>query len=181
MLIPNKVSGYYDLTTKKYLAKIFDEKFAKLYTIVTILLKIVKSETEPYSEFNRLNYHICYLIYRFANKVEDINSIESYFKDDKTLENQTELEQNELINTIYSNVYNVLKEEKAFKTVLEYVVNVIRTKYSALLDTSDKKKERILYDPVQKLKGVKGNKKAVFENFDADFSENFKSLIDKLK
>ncbi|MDR3274417.1 MAG: hypothetical protein LBS81_00160 [Endomicrobium sp.] len=46
MLIPNKVSGYFDIITLKYVDKIFDERFVKLYYILTILLKFIETEVE---------------------------------------------------------------------------------------------------------------------------------------
>jgi hypothetical protein len=44
MLIPNKVSGYFDVITLKYVDKIFDERFVKLYYILTVLLKFIETE-----------------------------------------------------------------------------------------------------------------------------------------
>ncbi len=177
MLIPNKVSGYYDVTTKKYLDLIFDERFSKIYTILTVILKLVKFEIDE-SDFNRLSYHICYLIYRFVNKNQDINSIEEYFRDGKNFENDEELTiQNKLIECIYSNLYSVIKSEITFKNTLEYITGVIKEKYPELLDISDKKKERILYSPVHRTKGIKKN--PIFDNFDEHFSRKFTDFIQK--
>ncbi|SQA94312.1 Uncharacterised protein [Capnocytophaga ochracea] len=63
MLIPNKVSGYFDKTTAKYIEYIFDETLIDIYVRSTILLKFIEEKIEDDNlEFARLKYHILYLI-----------------------------------------------------------------------------------------------------------------------
>ncbi|MBI3501079.1 MAG: AIPR family protein [Bacteroidetes bacterium] len=177
MLIPNKVSGYFDQTTLKYVDKIFDERFAKLYLIMTSLLKLVEDEVdEKYPEFSRLKYHLIYLIYKLSNKEIDIKSFEEYFREGtEDIEEEEIIKQNQLINKVYSNIYLVLKNKTSFDKVLVYVTTKIKENYSGLLDLSDKEKEKILYKPVEKLKRTRAT--PVFENFSSVFTDDYKTII----
>lgn len=189
LLIPNKVTGYYDLTTKKYLNKIFDELFIKTYALNTVFCKLVIDEIENnYPEFNRLKYHICYLGYRFLNKDLPINNIETYFRDKEDYEieentsneNKKEIEEflNNLkgtINSISSNYYLLFKKEVYFKNLISYITSIIKSDYPQLLNFTSKKEERIIYDPVEKLKGVR--KIPVFENFKVTFNKTLTEII----
>lgn len=175
MLIPNKVSGYYDHTTTKYIDKIFDERFIKIYVIVTCLLKIVENELDDDTKYKRLKYHVVYLAYRISNRELDINSLEEYFRNKSQEEeniSESEIEyQNELLNKIYSNIYSVLTNENRFKNLINYIKNKMELNYPLLFDLSDKEKEKIIYTPVQKL--YKTRSKPIFENFDTVFTEDY--------
>ena len=178
LLIPNKVSGYFDQTTLKYVEKIFDERFLKMYVILTALLKNIEEELEVnYPDFLRLKYHILYLYYKFVNKDEKINSIEEYFRElnYEDLEDEFIESQNNFINKIYSNIYISMKNRQNFIKMMSYLTCKIKENYLLLLDLSDKTKEKILYKPVEKLKRTRAT--PVFENFATIFNDDFKVLI----
>lgn len=177
MLIPNKVSGYFDHTTLKYLDRIFDERFTKLYIITSVLLKFVENEIEDtYPTFVRHKYHVTYLIYRFLNKGENIKLIEDYFREDnEDLDEQEILEQNDLINRIYSNISKIFKSKENFNKILAYVIKKIEDNYPNILDLSDKSKEKILYKPVEKLKRTRIT--PIFENFNTIFVDEYEKII----
>ena len=180
LLIPNKVSGYFDQTTLKFIEKIFDERFIRLYHTITALYKLVENETdEKYPDFKRLNYHILYLIYKYLNKSEDINSFETFFKDKDNDELEIdEIEsQDTLINKVVSNLYVVLNDRQNFDKVLEYIMKKIKDSYPELINIANKKDEKVLYKPVEKLKRVRTN--PVFDNFNTVFSEELVSIINK--
>jgi hypothetical protein len=169
LLIPNKVSGYFDQTTMKYVDIIFDERFSKLYLILTGLFKIIEDNIETSNlEFKRLKFHLTYLFYKFCNKDENINSIEEYFrrKDDEYTEEEIE-EQNKLINKIYSNIYSAIKDKENFEKTLQHICTIIKKDYPNLLDLDTKVKEKILYKPVEKLPRIRTT--PIFDDFSTNF------------
>jgi hypothetical protein len=182
LLIPNKVSGYFDYTTSKYLDRIFDENFLQLYSLVTVLLKFIEDKIESNSEFIRLKYHICYLIYKFVNKDINLNYFEEYFRNRTNAEEEINEEEFTnlvaLIKSVTTNLYKLLKEEKVFEVVFDYITNKLKTNYPDFLDLSTKDKEKILYKPVEKL--YRTRTQPVFENFKDIFSEEFNELIEKI-
>ena len=173
MLIPNKVSGYFDQTTLKYINKIFDEKSTKIYVIVTILYKIIEENVdEKYPEFNRLKYHLLYLFYRMVSKGTEYKNVEEYFREiNEDMEEDTLV----IINKVYSNINRILRNQQSFDNVLEYITNNIKTNYPALLDLSDREKEKILYRPVEKLKRIRTT--PIFENFQTVFTTEIETLM----
>jgi hypothetical protein len=180
LLIPNKVSGYFDKTTSKLLDIIFDDRYMKLYAILTVLFKIIENEIEEnYCNFNRLKYHLCYLFYKFVNKNEDCNSIEAYFRNRKSATeelNEDELNnQNELITRIYSNIYGKLKNRDTFINIIKYIISKVTENYPDLLDLSTKERERILYKPVERLYRIRSQ--PVFGNFEEIFSESLETFM----
>jgi hypothetical protein len=180
MLIPNKVSGYFDKTTAKYIDQVFDENFIKLYTLLTVLYKSVEEYVENNKpSHNRLKFHICYLVYKVANRDEDLLVVESFLRDkDKEEEEYPDEKISEiksLVNTIYSNIYQSIKDETVFNNVVKYVTNKIDTNYSILLDTSTKEKEKILYTAVEKLPRIRVT--PIFENFKDIFIEDYSSIL----
>jgi len=179
MLIPNKVSGYFDSTTSKYLDQIFDELFIKLYAILTVIFKSVEDYIEKNNPtLNRLKYHICYLFYRFSSKLEKLTDIEEYLREkDKDKYSEEEIENiKQMIEKIYSNMYQCIKDEESFTKIIKYLIGKISNSYSELLDTSTKEKEKILYKAVEKLPRIRVS--PVFENFDTIFIDNYKTILE---
>lgn len=169
MLIPHKVSGYFDSTTAKYIDNIFEERFVKLYYIVTIAYKLVEQYLELHNlNLIRLRYHIFYLFYKLCNKDVDVNEIEIYFRKKISNENLTEEEikkQEIIINKIYSNLYGNIKEKDSFEKILTYIISILNNEYPLLANIDTKDKEKILYKTVDK--SQRGEK--VFENFNEKF------------
>jgi len=180
MLIPNKVSGYFDKTTSKYLDQIFDELFIKLYAILAVTYKSVEDYIENNNPtFHRLKYHICYLFYRFSNKSEKLTDIEEYLREidkDKCSEEDNIENIKQMIKRIYSNMYQCIKDEQSFAKVMNYLIDKISNNYSDLLDTGTKEKEKILYKAVEKLPRVRVT--PIFENFDTIFIEDYKTILE---
>lgn len=178
MLIPNKVSGFFDKTTSKYIDQIFDENFIKLYTILTVLYKSVEDYIENnHNTHNRLKFHICYLIYKFANKNKDLSSIEEFLrsKDKEDYSDEKIEEIKLLINTIYLNICKSIESEMVFSNVVEYIMNKIKNNYPMLLDLSTKEKERELYRAVEKLPRIRVS--PIFSNFSNIFTEDYNLVI----
>lgn len=176
LLIPNKVSGYFDQTTLKYIERIFDERFIKFYHTITILFKLIENETdETYVEFKRLNYHLLYIIYKLINKGIDINSFEIYFKEVDEFDPEDAVSQDLIINQVVSNIYKIINNKLAFNKVLDYTIVKIKASYPELINIVNKKDEKILYKPVEKLKRVRAI--PVFENFQTVFTDEIDSII----
>ncbi len=183
LLIPNKVTGYFDVTTSKYLDKIFEERFLNLYAVLTALLKLVESNLDNESDLSRLRYHICYLIYKYLNKGLDVKKIEEYFRvksvDDEQPENEIE-GLDELITNITSNIFKYLKNEDIFLKIFEYIITKIKSDYCDLLDLSSREKEKLLYKPVEKLYRTR-TPQPLFENFNGVFVEDIGEIVDENK
>lgn len=176
LLIPNKVSGYFDQTTLKYIERIFDERFIKFYHTITILFKLIENETdETYVEFKRLNYHLLYVIYKLVNRGIDINSFETYFKEVDDLEPEDAENQDLIINQVVSNISKIITNKLSFKKIFDYVTNKIKNSYPELINIANKKDEKILYKPVEKLKRVRTS--PVFDNFQSIFIDEIESII----
>ncbi len=177
MLIPNKVSGYFDQTTLKYIDKIFDERFLELYFIITASFKLIEDEIEEnYLDFNRLKYHILYLFYKFLNKDVDLKEFEQYFRisndeyDDEYIKSQ-----DVLIKSVYSNFYSIINNENNFKKIISYLIDKTREKFPELLDLSTKEKERILYKAVERLPRIRTM--PIFDEFNTIYSDNLTTII----
>lgn len=179
MLIPNKVSGYFDQTTLRYLNTVFDEQFTKVYINITILLKFIENYLKEYYPSNeRLKYHILYIVYRIIVKDDERRrNIEKYLKntDDRdTLFNTEECELKNIISEINTNLYSILSDETKFITLLEYVILNLKNKIPQFFEISDKKSEKILYQNVEKLPRVRV---ISIENFQYIFDKNFEEII----
>ncbi|NLT52740.1 MAG: AIPR family protein [Ignavibacteria bacterium] len=177
MFYPHRVSGYFDSTTARYINNIFEERFLKLYFILTVLLKITEEYIENnYPERSRLKFHIIYLFYKLINKDLLINEIEKYFRKKHTIdvlsideqENQTKA-----INKINSNIFDILKNETKFNKIIIYLLDVIQSEYPLLVDLNSKDKEKILYKTVDE--SQRGEK--VFSNFNEKFTKSIDEII----
>lgn len=177
MFIPHKVSGYFDTTTGKYIDNIFEERFLKLYHITTVILKLIEEELEQSQPtLVRLKYHISYLLYKLCNKGLELNEVEKYFRKKTASENLSDeeiLEQDKLIEKIYSNLFWVIKDKELFQKTINYIVDVLKKDYSALTSIDTKDKEKILYKTVDSVQ--RGEK--VFGNFDENFSKTIKEIL----
>ncbi len=177
MLIPHKVSGYFDTTTSKYIDNIFEERFLKLYHIITVLLKIIEEEIEQnHQSMQRLKYHICYLMYKLSNKGVDINQIETYFRKKTTsddLSDEEIKEQEKIINEVYSNINWLIKDKEVFSKALKYIIEILTKEYPLLINIDTKDKEKILYKTVDSIQ--RGER--VFSNFDEKFPKTIKEII----
>jgi hypothetical protein len=177
MLIPHKVSGYFDTTTGKYIDNLFEERFLKLYHLVTVLLKATEEEMElNFSSLQRLKYHVTYLLYKLCNKGIDINNIEKYFRKKTTIDDMSyeEIkEQNKIIDAIYSNLHWVIKDKEIFGKTIKYIIEILQKDYPLLVNLDTKDKEKILYKTVDAVQ--RGEK--VFANFDTTFSKTIKEII----
>ncbi|MDD3860419.1 MAG: AIPR family protein, partial [Bacteroidales bacterium] len=177
MLIPHKVSGYFDTTTGKYIDNIFEERFLKLYYVTTVALKLIEEELEQSNPtLVRLKYHISYLLYKLSNKGVAINEVEKYFRKKTASENLSEeeiLEQDKIIETIYSNLYLVIKDKEIFQKTIKYIIDILKNEYVALTTIDTKDKEKILYKTVDSVQ--RGEK--VFGNFDEKFKKTIKEII----
>lgn len=174
LLIPNKVSGYFDQTTLKFVDKIFDERFLKLYVIIIAISKNIEEELETNNaDLVRLKHHILYLYYKFVNKNENIILIEEFFRDyeEKDIDNDLYA----LKDKLYSNLYASMKNRYDFIAVLNYIIDKLRTNYPQLTDLSDKTKEKILYKPVEKLKRTRVT--PLFDNFTTTFNKNITEIL----
>jgi len=178
MLVPNKVSGYFDQTTLKYIEKIFDERFVSLYLISTALLKLIDEFIdEQYSKYSRLKYHILYITYKIAAEDIAIKDIEEYIREDNSNEDDTEdkeelIKQN--ISLITSNMYKIVNDEMKFKQVMDYIISKIEINYPELANIVDKKTEKVLYKHVEKLKRVRVT---IMDNFYDVFSDSITEII----
>jgi hypothetical protein len=152
MLSPHKVLGYFDTTTSKYIDNIFEERFLKIYHILTILLKVVENELEENHKIHyRLRYHIAYLLYKICNREIQIDIIENYFRKKKTIDDLSndEINQQEIIvNTVYNNVYSAIKDKITFAAIIKYIIETLNIEYSELVNIKNKDEEKILYKTV---------------------------------
>ncbi|HOV12943.1 MAG TPA: AIPR family protein [Spirochaetota bacterium] len=177
LLIPNKVSGYFDQTTLKFVDKIFDERFSKLYVIITALFKIIEDVIdESFSNYSRLKYHILYVFFKFINKDVDIKSFCDYFTDvNDEIDEQSNTDLKLLIDSTYSNLYEIMKDKENFDVIFSYLINKIEVNYPDLVNISSKEQEKILYKPVEKLKRTRAL--PLFDNFNEIFLENYRSIL----
>ncbi len=177
-LIPHKVLGFFDQTTLIYVERIFDEKFLKLYSIVTVLSKFVEYEIEKnYPNYKRLNFHILYLLYRFSCKELNYKEIEEFFSKNEEYSLDEEQKLEGIINQIHSKLYAIAKSELYLKNILDYITNKIVSDYPDFMDLSSKEKERILYKPVEK---IGRGRTEIFTDFNTIFSENLEDLKPKI-
>lgn len=177
MLIPNKVSGYFDQTIIKYLDNVFDEQFIDIYVRVTVLLKFIDDYLEENDNDNiRLKYHILYIMYRIILPEEESRrNIEQYLKsiDDRAmLFSEKSLEQ--IISQISNRLYALVSNYSNFERLIKYVESCFRKNYPVFFNITDKKAERILYKNVEQLKRVR-----VFslDNFESVFNKSFDEII----
>lgn len=171
LYMPHKVSGYFDITTGKLIDIIFEDRFIKLYQIIVAVYKTLGDYIESnYPQHKKLRYHLLYLLYKFVNNDANIDDIERYFIKEKNknsfeeLQDEDLIEQNKIIDKIYSNLYNLSKEDNFEKTV-KHIIDIIENKYPNLINLDTKEKERILYKTVDK--NQRGEK--VFNNFENNF------------
>lgn len=179
LFIPHKVSGYFDKTTSNLIDVIFEDRFIKLYQITVSIYKVVDDYIEEnHSDFKKLRYHLLYLLYRTANKSVNIDALEKYSIKEKNRKSFEELEgeelqeQTELINSVYSNLY-ALNNENILKKTIDYIISVVKDKYTQLTFLDTREKEKILYKTVDK--NQRGER--IFEDFDTNFTKS----IDEIK
>lgn len=179
-LIPDKVSGYFDKTTSKYIDNIFDERYVNIYVLLTAILKEIETYSESYEiNINRLKYHILYLIYRIAAKDIEYRTLEDNLKsnikisdlDDADIESTTKI-----INTIYSNIYKVAQNNNIIK-IITYILGILKSNYNNLVNIRTKADERILYKAVEKLKRVRVD--PVFSNFEEIFTKTIDEITNE--
>ncbi|MCB0537677.1 MAG: AIPR family protein [Bacteroidetes bacterium] len=182
LYIPHKVSGYFDKTTTKLIDIIFEDRFIKLYQITASIYKVSNEYLEEnHPDFKKLRYHLVYLLYKVANKDTNIDTLEKYFIREKNrknfddLEGEDLLEQNKLINSVYSNLYAYNNEELLNKTI-DYIIDVIKNNYPQLINLDTREKEKILYKTVDK--NQRGEK--IFNDFDDYFTKNIDTLNSEL-
>ncbi|QQS36225.1 MAG: AIPR family protein [Ignavibacteriales bacterium] len=174
MLMPHKVTSYFDRTTQRFIDTIFEERFLNLYHIITVLYKLVEDYLEEnHPEIQRLKFHITFIVYRLINKSADINLLDKYLRDNKsnidTIKEEESKKQNEVARTITSNLFNLLKSDSGFEDCLKYIIEILNSNYPEYLDLSTKEKERVLYLSV-------ANK---FSNFDSVFIKSSKDFVKK--
>lgn len=173
MLIPDKVSGYFDKTTLKYIDRIFDERFIKLYILITILYKFIEDYLEEnYPQYSRLKFHFTYLSYRIISKGLNYRNLEDYLKYETDYEEQSI--SNDIIE-IRNSINYVLKQEDGYKKLIDYIISVVNKEYPALTNIETKAQEKILYKAVEKLKRIKIV--PVFDEFDSKFTLEYKQIL----
>lgn len=178
MLIPNKVSGYFDKTTTKYIESIFDENLIDIYINSTVLLKLIEDKIEEnYLEIRRLKYHILYLMYKFLNKNIKTIKLEEFIRSKKEYYEDELDDILAIIQQVKQNLNKILYEESKFNNLFVYILERIENNYSDFLDLSTKTKEKILYKPVEKLYRTRAT--PTFENFDEIFTETVDEIINK--
>ncbi len=179
MLMPNKVSGYFDKTTAKYIEYIFDEILIDIYIRATVLLKLIeeKIEDEDNSEFARLKYHILYLMYKFLNKGIETGKLEEFIRNKDSDQDDEEIRSVEGVSrTILCNLNRVLcNDATKFNNLFSFIIRKITDNYPQFLDLSTKAKEKVLYKPVEKLYRTRAT--PVFENFEQVFTENIDDVL----
>jgi len=177
MLIPDRVSGYFDKTTLRYIDNVFNEKFVKLYMLITALYKLTEDYIDDkYQQYNRLKYHFNYLAYRIISKNVNYRILEDYLKFGVESEEQEEIESIEnAIEDIISNIYFIFKENNRYKLLIDYIISIVEVDYSALTNIKTKADEKILYKAVEKLKRIRTS--PVFENFDDKFTLTIYEII----
>ena len=178
MLIPNKVSGYFDKTTVKYIEYIFDETLIDIYVRSTILLKFIEEKIEDDNlEFARLKYHILYLMYKFLNKGIEIGKLEEFIRNKVSDQDEEDIRSvEEVSKTILCNLNKILYNDATkFNNLFSFIIKKITDNYPQFLDLSTKAKEKILYKPVEKLYRTRTT--PVFENFEQVFTENIDDIL----
>lgn len=177
MLIPDRVSGYFDKTTLRYIDRVFDERFVKLYMLVTAFYKLTEDYIDDkYPQYNRLKYHFNYLAYRIISKSVNYRFLEEYLKYGVENEEQEDIKLiEEMIQNIISNIYAVLKENNGYKLLINHIISVVEVDYSALTNIETKADEKILYKAVEKLKRIRTS--PIFENFDDKFTLTINDII----
>lgn len=178
LLMPHKVSGYFDSTTSKYIDIIFEDGYLKLYVIVTALFKIIEQNIEQNNTHRRLKYHITYLFFKFSNKGIDLAEISKYFMKKDNQENATENDietKNEVVSKIYSNLYQALKDKQIFEEILNYLLNILKNEYPQILDLDTKDKEKILYKTVD----ISQRGEKIFKDFDDKFKKTIADFQSK--
>lgn len=177
MLIPNKVSGYFDKTTSKYLNSIFNENFIDIYLKTTVLLKLIEEILkDKYSQHIRLKYHILYIIYRIIMRNDSYRkNIETFFREPDDREQLLE-EQNldESISKINNSLDLILLSENNFNKLIEYIIQNFEQKYPDFFNIVDKRTEKILYTFVEKLKYVQN---ISLSEFDSTFTKTIDEII----
>lgn len=178
MLIPNKVSGYFDKTTAKYIEYIFDEILIDIYIGATVLLKFIEEKIEDDNlEFARLKYHILYLMYKFLNKGIETGKLEEFIRNKVSDQDEEDIRSvEEVSKTILCNLNKILYNDATkFNNLFSFIIKKITDNYSQFLDLSTKAKEKILYKAVEKL--PRGRTTPVFENFEQVFTENIDDIL----
>ena len=178
MLIPNKVSGYFDKTTSKYLNTIFNEDFIDIYLKTTVLLKLIEDFLkEKYPDQIRLKYHILYIVYRIIVKEKETRlKIAAFFKEPDDREQLLkEINLEESISIINKALDRILSTEEKFNKLVNFVINTFREKFPAFFEITDKKTEKILYTFVEKLKYVQN---VSMQDFDDAFSKKIDEIIE---
>lgn len=180
LYMPHKVSGYFDKTTSDLIDIIFEDRFIKLYQVTTSVYKILDDYLdEKHPENKKLRFHLLYLFYKFICKDLDIDNIERYFRKEKNKKNFEELDgeellkQNELINNIVSRHFKISKNETAFHSIIDYLIEIIVKDYSNLTNLDTREKEKILYKTVDKVQ--RGEQ--VFSNFELKFTKTLNEFI----
>jgi hypothetical protein len=180
LYMPHKVSGYFDKTTSDLIDIIFEDRFIKLYQVTTSVYKILDDYLdEKHPENKKLRFHLLYLFYKFICKDLDIDNIERYFRKEKNKKNFEELDgeellkQNELINNIVSRHFKISKNETAFHSIIDYLIEIVVKDYSNLTNLDTREKEKILYKTVDKVQ--RGEQ--VFSNFELKFTKTLNEFI----
>lgn len=177
MLIPDRVSGYFDKTTLRYIDRVFDERFIRLYMLITAFYKLTEDYIDDkYPQYNRLKYHFNYLSYRLISKNVNYRLLEEYLKYGVENEEQEDVELREkAIQDIISNIYAIFKANNGYKLLIDYIISVVESDYSALTNIRTKVDEKILYKAVERLKRIRTS--PVFENFDQTFTQTINEII----
>ena len=178
MLIPNKVSGYFDKTTAKYIEYIFDEILIDIYIRATVLLKFIEEKIEDDNlEFARLKYHILYLMYKFLNKGIETGKLEEFIRNKVSDQDEEDIRSvEEVSKTILCNLNKILYNDATkFNNLFSFIIKKITDNYSQFLDLSTKAKEKILYKAFEKL--PRGRTTPVFENFEQVFTEYIDDVL----
>lgn len=172
LYLPHKVSGYFDKTTGQLIDIIFDDRFIRLYSIITILYKFTEDFIDTnYPQHKKLRYHFLYLLYKFTNQKYDINSIQRYFiKEKRKLNSEDGIDrniesQNKLIDNIYHSLYTLANNQSFFDATMKYIIKTVEGNYPQLMNLNDKESEKILYktvDVTQKGECIFGNFKEIF-------------------
>ena len=177
MLMPNKVSGYFDKTTSKYLNSIFNENFIDIYLKTTVLLKLIEETLkEKYSSQIRLKYHILYIIYRIIIKEEDTRKqIATFFREPDDREQLLKGQSlDEIIIKINSSLDIILSSEDNYNKLIGYIIQNFKQNYPDFFNIIDKGTEKILYTSVEKLKYVN---KISLPDFDSTFTKTIDEII----
>ncbi|MDR1923102.1 MAG: AIPR family protein [Planctomycetaceae bacterium] len=177
MLIPHKVLGCFDTTTDKFVNSIFEERFLKIYPVLTVLLKLVTNELEDkYSPHIKLKYHITYLIYKLCTRRgvdKTAKSIAEYFSNKSTTGLSSE-DVEKFVDSTYKNIYSVINDGDAFAKIIKYIFTVLKKDYPMLVNNiTTKEWARILYKTVDKSQLGE----AVFKNIDQTFTKDIHDFV----